>query len=100
MITHPKNEKVIPHAIGKYIAQLIIVLIAYFVAGKLGQATTAIRSGNIGPYGLPLGSHCRGLALWLPHMARNLRGGVPRRLLQSVPFMAALARQRDRPWRL
>jgi PAS domain S-box-containing protein len=33
----------------KYIAQLIFVLLAYLVAGKLGQAATNIRSGNIGP---------------------------------------------------
>ena len=38
-----------PRKIGKYLALIIIVLISYFLAGKLGQATTAIRSGNIGP---------------------------------------------------
>lgn len=34
---------------GKYIAQIALVLLAYLVAGKLGQAATNIRSGNIGP---------------------------------------------------
>ena len=29
--------------------QLAIVFLAYFIAGKLGQATTAIRSSNLGP---------------------------------------------------
>jgi PAS domain S-box-containing protein len=33
----------------KYLTQLIIVFVAYFVAGKLGQATTSIRSSNLGP---------------------------------------------------
>jgi PAS domain S-box-containing protein len=41
-----------------YLAQLVLALAAYFVAGKLGQATTAIRSNNLGPvwpaYGVAL----------------------------------------------
>ena len=43
------SDKVDPRKIGKYLALIIIVLVSYFLAGKLGQATTAIRSGNIGP---------------------------------------------------
>ena len=39
-------------------AQLALIFVAYFIAGKLGQATTNIRSGNIGPvwpaYGIAL----------------------------------------------
>src|SRR5690348_16777880 len=42
----------------KYFVQAAIVFIAYYVAGKLGQATTEIRSSNIGPvwpaYGIAL----------------------------------------------
>src|SRR3954466_15364768 len=38
--------------------QITGVFVAYFVAGKLGQATTAIRSSNLGPvwpaYGIAL----------------------------------------------
>jgi hypothetical protein len=34
-----------------YLAQTAIVFGAYFVAGRLGQATTNIRSGNLGPCG-------------------------------------------------
>jgi PAS domain S-box-containing protein len=41
-------------------AQLAAVFVAYFVAGKLGQATTTIRSSNLGPvwpaYGIALAS--------------------------------------------
>ena len=43
---------------GKYIAQIAFVFLAFLVAGKLGQAVTNIRSGNIGPvwpaYGVAL----------------------------------------------
>ncbi len=39
-------------------AQLALIFVAYLIAGKLGQATTNIRSGNIGPvwpaYGVAL----------------------------------------------
>jgi PAS domain S-box-containing protein len=42
----------------KFVVQLAIVFVAYYVAGKLGQATTNIRSGNLGPvwpaYGIAL----------------------------------------------
>src|SRR5688572_28745343 len=33
----------------KLIFQLALAFLAYLVAGKLGQATTSIRSGNLGP---------------------------------------------------
>ena len=49
-----------PRKIGKYLALIVIVLVSCFLAGKLGQATTAIRSGNIGPvwpaFGVALGA--------------------------------------------
>jgi len=42
----------------EFLIQLLTVFIAYFVAGKLGQATTNIRSSNLGPvwpaYGVAL----------------------------------------------
>ena len=43
------SDKVDPRKLGKYLVIIGIVLVSYFLAGKLGQATTAIRSGNIGP---------------------------------------------------
>ncbi|HEY2170482.1 MAG TPA: MASE1 domain-containing protein [Candidatus Angelobacter sp.] len=43
------SDEIGPRKIGKYLALTLIVLVSYFLAGKLGQATTAIRSGNIGP---------------------------------------------------
>src|SRR5256885_9367071 len=46
------------HAVAKYLVQITIVFLAYFIAGKLGQATTNIRSNNLGPvwpaYGVAL----------------------------------------------
>lgn len=42
----------------KYLLRLLLVFLAYWVAGKLGQATTNIRSSNLGPvwpaYGIAL----------------------------------------------
>ena len=44
--------------VGRYAAQISLVVLAYFIAGKLGQATTSIRSSNLGPvwpaYGIAL----------------------------------------------
>jgi len=46
------------NAIAKYLGQILLVVLAYWVAGKLGQATANIRSGNLGPvwpaYGVAL----------------------------------------------
>jgi PAS domain S-box-containing protein len=43
---------------GKLVVQITAVFLAYFIAGKLGQATTDIRSSNLGPvwpaYGIAL----------------------------------------------
>jgi signal transduction histidine kinase len=55
----PKNQRR-PHAAftSAFFVQLTTVFLAYFVAGKLGQATTTIRSSNLGPvwpaYGIAL----------------------------------------------
>jgi PAS domain S-box-containing protein len=53
-----ENTKVARHGVGKYLVQIAIVFVAYFVAGKLGQATANIRSSNLGPvwpaYGVAL----------------------------------------------
>jgi len=53
----------------KYLIEATIVFVAYYVAGKLGQAPTEIRSGNIGPvwpaYGVALASVLRyGFRIW------------------------------------
>jgi PAS domain S-box-containing protein len=48
------------NAFGQYVVQISVVALAYFIAGKLGQATTSVRSSNLGPvwpaYGIALSS--------------------------------------------
>lgn len=47
-----------PKSAGRYVVQVLLVVLAYFIAGKLGQATSSIRSSNLGPvwpaYGVAL----------------------------------------------
>jgi len=59
----PFEDALIPRAIiarhhWKYVIQFTTVFVAYFIAGKLGQATTNVRSNNLGPvwpaYGVAL----------------------------------------------
>ena len=42
----------------RLVLQIVVVFLAYFIAGRLGQATTSIRSSNLGPvwpaYGIAL----------------------------------------------
>ena len=53
-----ENVRVPPRVVWKYLVQITIVFVAYFAAGKLGQATANIRSSNLGPvwpaYGIAL----------------------------------------------
>jgi len=65
-----KKVRVEPGAVWMYLVQTTIVFLAYFVAGKLGQATTNIRSGNLGPvwpaYGVALAAVLLcGYRVWL-----------------------------------
>ena len=61
-----RSKDVAPRA---FLLQLLIVFVAYFVAGKLGQATTNIRSSNLGPvwpaYGVALAVFLKyGFRVW------------------------------------
>jgi PAS domain S-box-containing protein len=54
---------------GQLVVQITVVFLAYFIAGKLGQATTNIRSSNLGPvwpaYGIALaGFLAYGARVW------------------------------------
>jgi PAS domain S-box-containing protein len=53
-----ESVRVAPRQVGKFLAQTAIAFAAYVVAGKLGQATSSIRSSNLGPvwpaYGVAL----------------------------------------------
>ena len=44
-----ENVRIPPRVVWKYLVQITIVFVAYFAAGKLGQATANIRSSNLGP---------------------------------------------------
>src|SRR5262249_28780479 len=58
MIRASEKVRFSPPAMAGQFTQAAIVFVAYFIAGKLGQATTNIRSGNLGPvwpaYGIAL----------------------------------------------
>lgn len=58
MVQSIEKARVSTPVIAKRFVELALVFTAYFLAGKIGQATTNIRSGNIGPvwpaYGIAL----------------------------------------------
>jgi PAS domain S-box-containing protein len=86
-----ENMGVAPRQVGKYLAEAAIVFAAYLIAGKLGQATTAIRSGNLGPvwpaYGIALAAIlvC-GYRVWFGIAVAAFLVAF----LSPVPFMAAV----------
>src|SRR5262245_57336448 len=70
----------------EFLVQLLTVFIVYFVAGKLGQATTNIRSSNLGPvwpaYGVALAVFLKyGYRIWPAVISSAflvaLQGSVP-----------------------
>ena len=106
----------------KYLIEAAIVFVAYYIAGKLGQATTEIRSSNLGPvwpaYGVALASVLRyGFRIWpalvtsaflvafqspVPHIAAagqaisaTLAATTGGALLKWASFDRAISRLRD-----
>src|SRR5258706_7376739 len=74
----------------RLLGQLTLVFLAYFVAGKIGQATTNIRSSNLGPvwpaYGIALAAFLAyGYRVW-PGIAAS---AVLVAVQGSVPALAA-----------
>src|SRR5262249_27854231 len=74
-----------------YLLQLSLVFLAYLVAGKLGQATTSIRSSNLGPvwpaYGVALAAFLiYGYRVWPGVLA----GAFLVAFFSPVPHIAAL----------
>jgi PAS domain S-box-containing protein len=85
------SDESVPRKIGKYLALIIIVLVSYFLAGKLGQATTAIRSGNIGPVWPAFGVALAAVLLFGYRIWPGIFIGVFLvDLLSPVPVVAAL----------
>jgi len=86
-----ESVRIAPRQVGKYLAQITIVFAAYFVAGKLGQATTNIRSSNLGPvwpaYGIALAAVLLcGYRVWVGIAGAAFLVAF----LSSVPHVAAV----------
>jgi PAS domain S-box-containing protein len=85
-----KTARVPPAAMARVFAQTAVVFAAYFVAGKLGQATSNVRSGNLGPvwpaYGVALAAILLlGYRAWIGVAA----GAFVVALWSPVPTLAA-----------
>ena len=117
-----ENVNISPRVVWKYLVQITIVFVAYFAAGKLGQATANIRSSNLGPvwpaYGIALAALLLyGYRVWVgiaaaaflvaffspvPHVAAvgqaagaTLAALIGAFLLRIAKFHPALSRLRD-----
>ena len=91
MFQAAENRSVTSLQVRKLLARTIIILIAYFVAGELGQATTRIRSGNIGPVWPAIGVSLAAILLcgyraWVGVAI----GAFLVEILSPVPFLAAI----------
>jgi integral membrane sensor domain MASE1 len=68
---HAVHDQASKQRVGRgYLIQIVVVFVAYLIAGKLGQATTNIRSSNLGPvwpaYGVALAAILiYGYRVWL-----------------------------------
>ena len=75
----------------KYPVQIAIVFIAYVLAGKLGQATTNIRSSNLGPVWPAYGIAVAAILTWGYRMWAGVAAGAFLvAFFSPVPFLTAL----------
>ena len=86
-----ENVRIPPRVVWKYLVQITIVFLAYFAAGKLGQATANIRSSNLGPvwpaYGIALAALLLyGYRVWVGIAAAAFLVAF----LSAVPHVAAV----------
>ena len=82
---------VAPRTLRNYLSYVAIVFLAYFVAGKLGQATTNIRSSNLGPVWPAYGVAVAALLLCGYRVWIGIAGAAFLvALLSPVPLMAAV----------
>jgi PAS domain S-box-containing protein len=85
------SDATVSRKIGKYLALVILVFVSYFLAGKLGQATTAIRSGNIGPVWPAFGVALAAVLLYGYRIWPGIFiGAFLIDFLSPVPFFAAV----------
>src|SRR6185369_13249278 len=89
---HPAaNVNLASFQIRRFLARTIIILTAYFVAGELGQATTNIRSGNIGPVWPAIGVSLAAILLCGDRAWVGVAiGAFLVEILSPVPFLAAI----------
>ena len=74
-----------------HLLYIAIVFLAYFVAGKLGQATTNIRSSNLGPVWPAYGVAVAALLLWGYRVWIGIAGAALLvAFLSPVPHIAAV----------
>ena len=86
-----ENVRVAPPQVAKYLAQVTFVFAAYFVAGKVAQAASNIRSSNLGPlwpaYGVALAAILLcGYRVWVGIVAAAFLIAF----LSPVPLVAAV----------
>jgi len=75
----------------KYFAQIAVVFLVYVVAGKLGQATTSIRSSNLGPVWPAYGVAVAAILIWGYHVWLGIAAGAfVVAFFSPVPHIAAL----------
>src|SRR5882672_1994187 len=78
-------------AAGNYFVQIVIVFVAYLVAGKLGQATTNIRSSNLGPVWPAYGIALAAVLFWRSRIWVGIAAAAFLvAFLSPVPFLAAI----------
>lgn len=76
---------------GGYLLQISVVFVAYLVAGRLGQATTNIRSSNLGPVWPAYGVALAAILLWGYRMWVGVAfGAFFVAFFSPVPHVAAL----------
>jgi PAS domain S-box-containing protein len=74
-----------------YFAQIAVVFLVYVVAGKLGQATTSIRSSNLGPVWPAYGVAVAAILIWGYHVWLGIAAGAfVVAFFSPVPHIAAL----------
>src|SRR5262249_34298759 len=77
-------------AMSEFLVQLTTVFLAYFIAGKLGQATTTIRSSNLGPVWPAYGIAVACLLAYGTQVWPAITASAFLVALSSVPPLAAL----------
>src|SRR5882672_12103632 len=91
MVQATENGTVAFREVGKYFGQIGIVFVAYLIAGILGQATTNIRSSNLGPVWPAYGIALAAVLFWRSRIWVGIAAAAFLvAFLSPVPFLAAI----------